>query len=318
MRLFKILEISTILGLTHRLHEGGGYANHGAKCAVRPLSWDLEASGVSFGRFGRCGPCRCAAVWCGGALVPTRCWFRAGQAACWRGMSPAAMRCLPNQRVMSAPVCWWCAASAVTRTWIWYAILVKSTLLCRRARQRRFHSRDLRSLLADSESWRRPMRSAKRGSDSGKMRSARERLRPASRSFLVRGWRMRFLAPSEGRRHEFVCGYDPEGVDLRPRLAAGLLDLEELERHVEVGSVAVDDGDAWGAVHGGHDALVGGAVFGVECVHSEVLGGDFALAGEGHFRHGDESGFEQPVEVRGAEGHVIDHAHEPRSQIREL
>ncbi len=58
-------------------------------------------------------------------------------------MSPAAMRCLPNQRVMSAPVCSWCAANAVTRTWIWYAILVKSTLLCPRARQRRFHSLDL-------------------------------------------------------------------------------------------------------------------------------------------------------------------------------
>ena len=30
-------------------HEGGGCANHGAKCAVRPRSWELEASGALLG-----------------------------------------------------------------------------------------------------------------------------------------------------------------------------------------------------------------------------------------------------------------------------
>ena len=30
-------------------YEGEGCANHGAKCAVRPRCWDLEASGALFG-----------------------------------------------------------------------------------------------------------------------------------------------------------------------------------------------------------------------------------------------------------------------------
>ena len=53
-------------------YEGEGCANHGAKCAARPRSWDLEASGPLFGvsldPLGRDGARRCAPMWWGGAL----------------------------------------------------------------------------------------------------------------------------------------------------------------------------------------------------------------------------------------------------------